>query len=136
MDVVVEVGGWEHECCGPSIERDEVVDFACVLLPGSSTGSTAPPRLIETHHDLDTFQPTHRIRGRVVDIEVVHDDGSARPILRVPSGAALCGYGEDDDHLEDPWTGETVTSPARNDFLVTVREPGWRLLDPSSIYRT
>lgn len=27
---------------------------------------------------------------------------------------------DDDGHLEDPWTGEVITSPGR-DFLVTVR---------------
>lgn len=26
MDVVVEVGGWVHACCGPAVERDQSVD--------------------------------------------------------------------------------------------------------------
>ncbi|WP_432537570.1 DUF6578 domain-containing protein [Kineococcus arenarius] len=131
MDVVVEVGDWEHECCGDPVERDQVVDFTCLLI----TEPGAQPRLIETHHDLEAARPLERIRGRVVDIEVVQDDGSARPVLRVPGGAALRGFDEDDGHLEDPWTGEVVTS-SRNDFLVTVRMPGRRLLDPSPVYRT
>jgi hypothetical protein len=133
VDVVVEVGGWEHECCGPAIERDQVVDFECLLLlePG------ARPRLVETHHGPDVVaHPVERIQGRVVDLDAVHADGSTCPILRVPSGGALRGFGEDDGHLEDPWTGEIVTAGQGNDFLVTVRMPGQRLLDPSSVYRT
>lgn len=131
MDVVVEVGDWEHECCGGPIERDQVVDFTCLLI----TEPGAQPRLIETHYELEGARPVERIQGRVVDIEVVLAPGSTRSILRVPSGTALCGFGEDDGHLEDPWTGEVVTSP-RNDFLITVRMPGHRRLDPSSVYRT
>ena len=104
-----------------------MVDFTCLLI----TEPGAQPRLVETHHDLEGARPVERIQGRVVDIEVVQDAGSTRPI----DGTALCGFGEDDGHLEDPWTGEVVTSP-RNDFFVTVRMPGWRRLDPSSVYRT
>lgn len=131
MDVVVEVGDWEHECCGGAIERDQVVDFTCLLITEPGT----QPRLIETHHDLEGARPVDRVQGRVVDIEVVQDAESTRPILRVPSGTALCGFDGDDGHLEDPWTGEIVTT-ARNDFLVTVRMPSWRQLDPSSVYWT
>src|SRR3712207_7720612 len=29
VDVVVEVGGWEHACCGAAIERNQLVDFQC-----------------------------------------------------------------------------------------------------------
>jgi len=129
VDVVVEVGGWEHECCGPAIERDQVVDFECIIFAEPD----AQPRLVETHHDLDIVQPTVRIQGRVVDLDVVHDDGSTRSILGVPSGGALRGFGEDDGHLEDPWTGEVVAAGQGNEFLVTVRVSGWRLLDSSSV---
>jgi hypothetical protein len=74
--------------------------------------------LIETHHDspIET-----RIRGRVVDILVLAEDGSATPILRVPSGAALRGFDDEDDgHLETPWSGELVNERNRR-FLVTVK---------------
>ncbi|MFD0481491.1 DUF6578 domain-containing protein [Kineococcus sp. GCM10028916] len=131
MDVVVEVGGWEHECCGGPVERDQVVDFTCLLI----TEPSAQPRLVETHHDLEVAHPFERVRGRVVDVEVVLDDGSTRPVLRVPGGTALCGFGDDDGHLEDPWTGEIVVA-TRNDFLVTVRVPDQQQLNPVSIYQT
>lgn len=130
MDVVVEVGDWEHDCCGGPIERNQVVDVTCFLI----TEPGAPPRLMETHHALEVAHPVERIRGRVVDIAVVQDDGSTRPILRVPGEAALRGFDADDGHLEDPWSGEIVTS-SRNDFLVTVQLEGRRQLDPSSIHR-
>ncbi|SFO88354.1 hypothetical protein SAMN05660464_1395 [Geodermatophilus dictyosporus] len=114
MDVVVEVGGWEHECCGPAIERDRVVDLGC-------TRWTAPDgqvRLVETHHHVEHDE---RVRGRVTGIEVVLDEGTVQPVLRVPSGRALLGFDDDDDgHLEDPWTG-VVVATGSTDFLVTVR---------------
>ncbi|SDC00457.1 hypothetical protein SAMN05660690_0149 [Geodermatophilus telluris] len=116
MDVVVEVGGWEHDCCGPAIERNQVVDLGCARW----TAPDGRVRLVETHHDVD---PDERVRGRVTELRVVLDDETTRPVLRVPSGRALRGFDEDDDgHLEDPWTGELVTSES-GDFLVTVRRP-------------
>lgn len=58
-------------------------------------------------------------RGQLVDLDCLRSDQSAQPVLRVPSGLALCGDGPDDDgHLEDPWTGEVVPD---EDFLVAVR---------------
>ncbi|WP_241175799.1 hypothetical protein [Modestobacter sp. KNN46-3] len=114
VDVVVEVGGWEHECCGEAIERDQLVDLQCIR----HRGGDGQERLVESPHD---FPVDERVRGRVVDVQVVHDGGVARPVLRVPSGGALRRVDEDDDgHLEDPWTGEVITSPGR-DFFVTVR---------------
>ena len=116
MDVVVEVGGWEHACCGEAIERDQVVDFRCIRFPRPD-GSL---QLIESHHEVGV-PAVDRIRGRVAHLEVVQADGTAQPILRVPSGAALRGFDDDDDgHLEDPWTGDLVASGGE-EFLVTVR---------------
>ncbi|WP_337062858.1 DUF6578 domain-containing protein [Kineococcus sp. G2] len=114
MDVVVEVGGWEHECCGSAVERDDVVTFDCVR----HVEPDGRVRLVESHHDLGAGE---RVHGRVSDIHVVGDGGSIRPILRVPSGSALRGFDpEDDGHLQDPWTGEVITSDSAG-FLVTVR---------------
>ncbi len=114
MDVVVEVGGWEHECCGPAIERNQVVVLHCIRW----TGPDGQVRLIEHHHHID---PEERVQGWVTDIRVVQDGGATRPILRVPSGQALRGFDDDDDgHLEDPWTGDVVPRGS-GDSLVTVR---------------
>lgn len=114
--MVVEVGDWEHACCGEAIERDQLVDFRCIRYTRPDGGV----RLIESHHELDV-PAVDRVRGRVTHIEVVHGDGTGRAILRVPSGAALRGFDEEDDgHLEDPWTGELVSSDGE-EFLVTVR---------------
>ena len=114
MDVVVEVGGWEHECCGEAIERNQLVDLGCIRYvdPGGEL------HLVETHHHID---PDERVRGRVTEIHVVPDGAALQPVLRIPSGPALRGFDEaDDGHLEDPWTGEGITTDAR-EFLVTVR---------------
>jgi hypothetical protein len=116
VDVVVEVGDWEHECCGEAIERNQLVDFRCIHYEGPD----GQIRLIETHHGLDVPADA-RVRGRVTEIQVVQESGTARPILRVPSGQALLGFDDGDDgHLEDPWTGDVIASGSR-DFLVTVR---------------
>nr|CAA9248450.1 hypothetical protein AVDCRST_MAG63-1807 [uncultured Armatimonadetes bacterium] len=110
----MEVGGWEHQCCGPSIERQEVVDLGYVRVAGPE----GQVRFVESHHDT---APVERVRGRVADIQVAHDDGGTLPVLRVPGGRALRGFDPaDDGHLEDPWTGEEVTS-RHEVFFVLVR---------------
>ena len=110
----MEVGGWEHDCCGEAIERNQLVDLHCIR----RTGPNGQIRLIETHHHID---PDERVRGRVTEIQVVLDGGTTQPILRVPSGRASRGFDDDDDgHLEEPWTGDAITSES-GDFLVTVR---------------
>jgi uncharacterized protein DUF6578 len=120
MDVVVEVGGWEHDCCGTAIERNQLVDFSCIRYRGDDGRS----RLTETHHGGLDVRAGERVQGRVTDIRVVRDGGTARSILRVPSGQALRGFDEDDDgHLEDPWTGDLIASES-SEFLITVRTAG------------
>lgn len=131
VDVVVEVGDWEHECCGPAYERGQVVDLTCMVVT-TRDGTTS---LVETRHELGVTWPVEHVRGRVVDVEVVLEDGTPRSILRVPDGSALCGFSEDDGHLEDPWTGEVVLR-TRNEFRVTVRVPGSRVPGAPSPYRT
>jgi hypothetical protein len=117
VDVVVEVGDWEHECCGEAVERNQLVDLACIRYEGPD-GRT---RLAESHHGGLDVAAAERVRGRVIDLHVVRENGTAQAILRVPSGRALRGFDDGDDgHLEDPWTGDVVASESRA-FLVTVR---------------
>jgi hypothetical protein len=117
VDVVVEVGGWEHECCGDAIERDQLVDLRCIR----SEDPDGRARLVESHHGGLDVAADERVRGRVTEIHVVQDGGALVPVLRLPSGPALRGFDEaDDGHLEDPWTGDVVAS-AGSEFLVTVR---------------
>ena len=71
--MVVEVGGWEHECCGAAIERNQLVDLECIR----STAPDGRGRLVMNHHGFEL--PTmDRVHGRVVDIEVVHDGRDPR----------------------------------------------------------
>lgn len=116
VDVVVEVGGWEHECCGEAIERGQLVDLQCIRYKGPD----GRMRLTETHHGGLDVSADERVRGRVIDVQVVQDGGSALSILRVPSGRALRGFDDDDGHLEDPWIGDVIIS-AGEEFLVIVR---------------
>jgi hypothetical protein len=130
VDVVVEVGDWEHECCGPAYERGQVVDLTCMVVT-TPEGATV---LVETRHEIGVHWPLEHVRGRVVDLEAVCTDGTSQAVLRVPDGSSLCGFGEDDGHLEDPWTGEVVVS-SRNEFRVTVRVSGDRAPGAPSSYR-
>lgn len=109
---MVAVGGWEHACCGPAIERNQVVDLGCLRVPAPDGTSDVS----ETHHHLE---PELRVRGRVRDIQVARVGHPAQPILRLPSGAALRGFDDEDDgHLEDPWTGELL--PDGDEFVLVV----------------
>ena len=113
---IVEIGGWEHECCGPAFERDEVVELRCFEM---HKGGDRAVRLIETHHDLNAV-PDVVVRGRVVDISIRHTDGSIEPLERLPSGRALRGFDDHDDgRLIRPWTGETVTADS-DEFLIII----------------
>ena len=114
---MVEIGGWEHECCGPAFERNEVVELRCLSTSGGSEGAA---RLIESHHDLDATADQVVVRGRVVDISILHADGLTELLARLPSGRALRGFDEHDDgHLETAWTGEAVT-PDSDTFLIII----------------
>lgn len=97
--VVVIIGGWEHECCGPAVEIGDVVEYGVVSADGAR-------RFVEVRHGT---VPNQRIRGRVVELYAVGPDGRVA-IDRVPSGRALRGFDDDDDgHLEARWTGLPVT---------------------------
>ena len=116
MDVVVEVGGWEHACCGEAIERNQLVDFQCFRREGPD----GEVRLVESHHGGLDVPTDVRVRGRVTEIQVIRD-ADAPSILRVPSGQELHASEEaDGDPLEDPWTGDAIPSWSW-EFLVTVR---------------
>ena len=117
VEVVVEVGGWEHQCCGDALERDQLVDLRCIRVEAPD-GQT---RLVESHHGGLSVDADERVQGRVTEIQVVLDGGALVPVLRLPSGAALRGFDEaDDGHLEDPWSGDVVASTS-SEFLVTVQ---------------
>jgi hypothetical protein len=114
--VVVEVGGWEHECCGPSYERGETVEVICLDLSGPHPSST---RFVASHHDLTTGHGVVTIRGRVADVGILHPDGSVEALLRLPGGRALRGFGDDDGLLERPGNGQPVVADSDR-FLVTL----------------
>lgn len=113
----MEIVGWEHECCGPSFERNAVVQLTCLVVTGPDQESV---RHVETHHDLETTHEREVIRGRVVDIAVQHPDGSVDQLERLPSGEAIRGFDEHDDgKLERPWTGDPIVSDSSS-YLITI----------------
>lgn len=117
MDTTVEIGGWEHECCGAAVERNEMIELRCFRISG---GIDRAARLIETHHDLDATRDQVVVRGRVVDISIVHADDSTELLALLPGGEALRGFDDHDDgHLETAWTGESVTADS-DTFLITI----------------
>ena len=86
---MVEIGDWEHACCGSPYERNSVVELTCLVVPHKDGTS----RYVETHHDLDSRHPTTTIRGRVAAIYIRHQDGSTEQLERLPSAAALRAHG-------------------------------------------
>ncbi|WP_439690637.1 hypothetical protein ACRQ4C_07090 [Curtobacterium sp. SP.BCp] len=96
--VVVEVGGWEHLCCGGAVEIGDEVEYPVVQADGAR-------RFAEVRHG--TVR-TQTIRGRVVDLYAVGRSGRVA-VERIPDGRSLRGFDEDDDgHLEARWTGQPV----------------------------
>ncbi len=116
VDVEVEVGGWEHECCGDAIERGQLVDLDCQR----TMGEDGLMHLHAGRHSPAERRVRGRVRGRVRHIQVLRPGQPSQPVLRVPSGRAVRGFDpEDDGHLENPWTGEAV--PDGENFIITVR---------------
>ncbi|WP_439592027.1 DUF6578 domain-containing protein [Microbacterium sp.] len=116
MRVEITVGGWEHDCCGPEIERYQRVRWTCVTNPDGG--------LVETHHGLEGFKTTDVI-GTIVDIELLNPDGSRVLITRVPSGRALRGFDElDDGELFEMYSDQPANATGREladpEFIVTL----------------
>ena len=86
----VEVGGWEHACCGPELER--FVNVKWTVIP------VADGPFVETHHGLDESEGLKVVEvvGTIVELEAVERDGSRTPITRIPSGRALGGMDAED----------------------------------------
>jgi hypothetical protein len=115
--VVIEVGGWEHDCCGPAYELDSTVEVDCLELSGPDPSTT---RFVESHHEAAPRSDAVTHKGRVADLAIVHPDGSIESLHRLPSGRALRGFDRDDDgHLEQPWNGQPVVRDSSR-FLVTL----------------
>ena len=98
MDVVVEVGDWEHECCGSAIERDQLVDFRCTR----STGHGGQVHLVETHHDTGV-EPEDRVQGRVVDIRLVHAGGAPEVCLPPMTRCSRSWDHSSEGGVRSPW---------------------------------
>jgi hypothetical protein len=117
VDVVVEVGGWEHACCGQAIERNQLVDFQCFR----HEGPDGRVRMLESHHGGLNVLTDERVRGRVTEIQVVQDGGE-QSILRIPSADELHAAEEaDTSPLEGSWTGDPLPLGSNWEFLVTVQ---------------
>ncbi len=86
----VEVGGWEHDCCGPELLRFTSVEWTVIPVAGGP--------FVETHHGMDETEGLKVIEvvGTIVELEAIDRDGSRTPITRIPSGRALRGMDEDD----------------------------------------
>ncbi|MFL0564585.1 hypothetical protein ACH0CG_02425 [Microbacterium sp. 179-I 1D1 NHS] len=88
--IEIEVGGWEHNCCGPELVRFTKVEWTVIPVADGPS--------VETHHGLDESEGLRvvEVAGTIVELEAVEPDGSRTPISRIPSGPALSGSDEED----------------------------------------
>lgn len=108
------MGGWEHECCGPEIERYQRVQWSCLVHTDG--------RLYETHHDLDGLSITE-VTGVVIDVELVRADDSRVRITRIPSGSALRGFDDRADSAVIEMNTDEVLDASTGEFVVTLDTP-------------
>jgi hypothetical protein len=112
VDILVEVGGWEHECCGPALERRSKVTLTCI----SPDEGSADGHLVYSAHGIKS--PAYRCTGYVLELWLVDEAGHRHPIERVPSGPALRGFDESDDGaIRSEPTGEIIAAHT-GQFLV------------------
>jgi hypothetical protein len=91
MQIRVDLGGWEHDCCGDAYEINDVVTKD-LYLPFSGTLSGGADYM-ESHHQ--HLSGGVSVTGRVVGIEVAGPDGQYVAVTRLPSGADLNDLNED-----------------------------------------
>jgi hypothetical protein len=105
VNILVEVGGWEHECCGAALERRSEVTLTCISPDERSDGRY----LVYSAHGIKS--PAYRCTGHVLDLWLVDEAGHQQPIQRVPSGPALRGFDESDDGaIRSEPTGEIIAA--------------------------
>ncbi|CAL4858928.1 hypothetical protein [Microbacterium sp. MM2322] len=110
----VEVGEWEHSCCGPELSRFTNVEWTVFTAPNG--------RLVETHHGLDDLQGLEvvEVAGTIVEVEAIERDGSRTPITRIPSGRALGGRDEEDTGDVIELYTDRVVDVSDEGFIVTI----------------
>jgi hypothetical protein len=118
VDILVEVGGWEHECCGAALERRSEVTLMCISPDERPDGGY----LVYSTHGIKS--PAYRCTGHVLDLWLVDEAGHRQPIQRVPSGRALRVFDESDDGaIRSEPTGEIIAAHSGR-FLVRLGSVG------------
>jgi hypothetical protein len=117
MQIRVNMGGWEHECCGQAHEIDDIVTWDLYLPVAGTLEGDAD--YMESHHDRLAGGVT--VTGRVVGVDVLRAGGGSTAITRLPSGAALRGFAEDGE-VTDRLTGEALEEDL-DEFVVTLDLP-------------
>lgn len=119
MRLEIEVGGWEHGCCGPELVRFTNVEWTVTAAPDG--------RLVETHHGLDQTEGLEVIdvAGTIVELEAIERDGSRTTIARAPSGRTLRGMDEDDAGDVIELHTDRLIDVSDDGFIVTVEVTDW-----------
>ena len=114
MRLEIEVGGWEHDCCGPELVRFTNVEWTVIPV--------ADGPFLETHHGLDETDGPEVIdvTGTIVELEAIERDGLRTTIARVPSGRALRGMHEDDAGDVIELYTDRLIDVSDDGFIVTV----------------
>ncbi|MDT3329938.1 hypothetical protein Q9S78_04575 [Microbacterium sp. KSW-18] len=110
----VEVGGWEHDCCGPELVRFTPVEWTVIPVVDGP--------FVETHHGLEESEGLKviEVAGTIVELEAIDRDGSRIPITRIPSGRALLGMDEEDAGDVIEMYTDRIVNVSDDDFIVTV----------------
>jgi hypothetical protein len=116
MQIRVDLGGWEHECCGESYDLNDVVTWELFLPVAGELADGAD--YMESHHG--QLSGGVEVTGRVVAVEVASRPATFVSVSRLPSGRALRGFDEHDDGIPmvlatgDPLDGHP------DEFVVTL----------------
>lgn len=120
MEITVDVGDWDHACCGDAFALDDIVTWE-IFIPRDA--KPLGSEYVQTRHGrLEGRVP---VTGRVVAIAATRADGSATMLGAVPSGRALRGFEEYE--LREQYT-DVVIDEEIHDFVVTLSIAGSTLL--------
>jgi hypothetical protein len=119
MRIRVDLGGWEHECCGRAYEVGDDVTMTLYLPMGGTLSGDAD--YMESHHVL--LIGGSDVRGEVVGVEALGPDGVFVSVIRLPSAAEISDdCSPDSSRFLNDVTGKDLTNEP-DEFIVVLDVP-------------